>query len=104
MKWIFDLEADGLLDTATQVWCGVFKNIETGVVRKFSPEDPYFLHNMLKFMDGCQTLIGHNVLGYDFPLLEMLYGYKYKGEKIDTLIQSRMLKPKRPVPDRKSVV
>jgi DNA polymerase I-like protein with 3'-5' exonuclease and polymerase domains len=98
MEWIFDLEADGLLDTATQVWCGVFRNVDTGEVRKFYNEDPYYLHHMLKFMDTCETLIGHNVLGYDFPLLEKLYGYKYKGNKIDTLVLSKLLNPKRPVP------
>ncbi len=31
-----DLEADGLLDTATKVWCGVFKE-QDGTVRKFRP-------------------------------------------------------------------
>ncbi len=28
-KCVADLEADGLLDTATRVWCGVFKDRDT---------------------------------------------------------------------------
>jgi len=96
--WVADLEADGLLDTATTVWCGVFKDIETGEIRKFEPSQPYYLHYMMKFMDTVPTLVMHNGLQYDFPLLEKLYGYKYKGNKIDTLVWSRLLKPKRPVP------
>lgn len=96
--WVFDLEADGLLDTATVTWCGVFRNLDTGEVRQFAPDDEFYLHNMMKFMDTCEGLIGHNVFGYDFPLLRKLYGYEYKGGKIDTLVWSKMLQPKRPVP------
>ncbi|MCP4364981.1 MAG: hypothetical protein GY800_06735 [Planctomycetes bacterium] len=96
--WVFDLEANGLLDTATVVHCGVFRNLDTGEVRTFSPDDEYYLHYMLKFMDSCEGLIGHNIFGYDFPLLKKLYDYEYNGGKIDTLVWSKMLQPKRPVP------
>ncbi|MGD9382359.1 MAG: DNA polymerase, partial [Candidatus Thorarchaeota archaeon] len=96
--WVFDLETDGLLEEATTVWIGVFKNIDTGEVKVFSPDDPYYLYNMIKFMDGCHTLIGHNVLQFDFPVLEKLYEYKYPGNKIDTLVWSRLTQPKRSVP------
>lgn len=96
--WVADLEADALLDEATEVHCGVFKNITTGEIRKFSPNDPYHLHYMMKFMDTVPTLVMHNGLQYDAPLLEKLYGYTYKGTIIDTLVLSRLLKPKRPIP------
>lgn len=93
--WVFDLEANGLLTEATHVWCGVFKNISTNQVRKFTPNQ---VPQMLSFMDTCSTLIGHNVIGYDFPLLKKLYGYDYKGEKIDTVLMSRLQDPKRRLP------
>lgn len=101
--WVGDLEADGLLNDATQVWCGVFKNINTLEIRKFYPVpfeggDPYYLHNMIEFMKTVPTLVMHNGLQYDKPLLEKLYGYKYEGNLIDTLVWSRMLKPKRATP------
>lgn len=92
---IGDLEADGLLPTATRVWCGVFKDIASGEVWKFKPDT---IPEMLKFMDSIDVLIMHNGIGYDWPLLEKLYGYKYKGQKVDTLIMSRLLDPKRMVP------
>lgn len=53
---------------------------------------------MLEFMDTCHTLIGHNVVGYDFPLLKRLYNYEYKGKKIDTVLMSRLQNPKRTLP------
>lgn len=90
-----DLEANGLLDTASRVHCGVFKDINSNVVYKFKPND---VHKMLQFLDTVDTLIMHNGIGYDWPLLEKLHGYKYKGKKIDTLIMSRLLNPKRMLP------
>lgn len=92
---IGDLEANGLLREATHVHCGVFKDITTGEVAKFRPHQ---IKEMLKFMDSCDVLIFHNGIGYDWPLLDKLYGYKYKGQKVDTLIMSRLLNPKRLVP------
>jgi DNA polymerase-1 len=89
-----DLEADGLLDTATRVWCGVFKE-QDGTVRKFRPHQ---IKEMLEYMDTCDVLKFHHGIGYDFPLLEKLYGYRYSGKKVDTLIMSRILNPKRTVP------
>lgn len=93
--FFFDLEADGLLVTATQAWCGVFKNKETKEIVKFRPHE---IPEMLKLMETADVLIGHNIIGYDLPLLEKLYGWTYKGKKVDTLIMSRLLDPKRLVP------
>lgn len=96
MKVVFgDLEANGLLDTATRVWCGVFKDLNTKEVVKFRPNQ---IREMLAFLDGCDVLIMHNGIGYDFPVLEKLYGWKFKGKKVDTLLMSRLLNPKRMLP------
>ena len=89
---VADLEADGLLDTATQVWCGVFKDIRTGEVTKFGPDE---ITGMLSFMDTIDILVMHNGVGYDWPLLKKLYGYEYKGKKVDTLLMSRLQVPER---------
>lgn len=88
MKCIFDLEANNLYYDVTKWWCGVFKDIKTKKVYKF---EPHQAKEMLEFMDGCEALIGHNVIGYDFPVLKKLFGYEYKGKKIDTLCISRLV-------------
>jgi len=95
---IFDLEANGLLDTATRVHCGVIK--EKGQEpRKFWPwPGGDYVQQMLEYLDSFDVLIAHNGIGYDFPLLKKLYGWEYKGKKVDTLIMSRLLNPKRLVP------
>lgn len=91
-----DIEANGLLDSATNIWCGVFKDINTKEVHKFSPLDgDDYLNRMFKFLDSVDVLIMHNGIGYDWPLMEKLYSYSYPGKKVDTLIISRMHNPDR---------
>jgi len=84
-----------LLPTATKVWCGVFKDIKSKAVVKFGPDE---IEKMLKYMDKVDVLIMHNGIGYDWPLLEKLHGYVYKGKKVDTLLMSRLQKPDRMLP------
>lgn len=92
---VADLEANGFYDVATNIWCGVFIDVKTEEVFQFTPNE---IDKMLSFMDGCGTLIFHNGYGYDFPLLEKLHGYKYKGKRVDTLLMSRLLYPDRVSP------
>lgn len=93
--YIADLEADGLLHDATRVWCAVFKNYTTHEITKFGPDE---IPEMLEFMDTVDVLIMHNGIGYDWPLLKKLYGYEYRGRKVDTLLISRLQNPNRRSP------
>jgi DNA polymerase I-like protein with 3'-5' exonuclease and polymerase domains len=95
---LFDIEANGLLDTVTKVHCCVIKEYK-GEVRKFWPwEGGDFIKQMLDYLSSFDVLIAHNGIGYDFPVLKKLYGWEYKGKKVDTVIMSRLLNPKRLVP------
>ena len=94
-KGCFDLETDGLLPTATQVWCGVVKDMDSGTVQSFGSDDIAGLLGTLATFD---VLVGHNVVGFDFPILESLYGWTYKGRVADTLLMSRTQRSKRRAP------
>ncbi len=97
--FVGDLEADGLLDGATQIWCGSFISVDGKEKISFSPySHKDFVKEMLSFMDSCSCLIFHNGIDYDFPLLKKLHDYEYKGEVVDTIVMSRLMNPKRPVP------
>lgn len=87
---VFDLEANGLLDVVTKIHCGVFKDTVTGDVKKFYPDQ---MQEMKAFVLSCPVLIGHNVISYDFPLMEKILGLKYEGRVVDTLWMGRMLYP-----------
>lgn len=93
--FVFDLEADGFVEQATKAHCGVFKKLGSDEVYKFRPNE---IQEMLDFMDTVDVLIGHNIISYDFPLLDKLYKYSFKGTKVDTLIMSRLLDPNRQSP------
>jgi DNA polymerase I-like protein with 3'-5' exonuclease and polymerase domains len=90
MKYIWDIEADNLLDDVTQVWCHVFRDVDTDEVHTF---DPTQTQDALAFMDKAETLIGHNVSDYDLRVIKKLHGYTYKGKVIDTLVYSRTVWP-----------
>ena len=91
MEYIWDLEADNLLKEVTQVWCHVFRNVETDEVHTF---DPTQMQEALQFMtDNVTTLVGHNVIDYDLRVMKKLYDYTYTGNIVDTLVCSRTIWP-----------
>ena len=100
---MFDIEANGLLDVATVVHCLVAKDIDTGEVFKFHPdEDECYIGldpiPMLSFLEGCSLLIAHNGIAFDMPLLDKLYGWVPNDSTTvvwDTLVMSRLLHPDR---------
>lgn len=92
---VFDVEANGLLDTISTIHCFVFSSLDGKEVEKF---DNTQWDEAIAFMKTCDVLIGHNVVSYDFPAIEKITGYKYTGKKVDTLIMSRLQYPNRPVP------
>ena len=91
---LFDVEANGFLHQATHAHCGVVKILD-GPIKRFRPNE---IPEFLKYLDTFDVLIVHNGIGYDWPLLKKLYDYEFKGKKVDTLIMSRLLNPKRMVP------
>ena len=90
MNLIFDIEADGL--TPTKIWCIVAKELD-GPVHTF---DPTQIEEGIKFLQSAKTLIGHNIIGYDIPVLEKLHKASFVDNKLeDTLVMSRLFNPVR---------
>jgi hypothetical protein len=92
---LFDIETDGLLPDLTRVWCAVVKDLDDGTVTKFDPDNIGDLTNLL---DSFDCLIGHNVIGFDMPALRKVYAWTFKGQVIDTVLMSRMQRPRRRSP------
>ena len=84
---VFDIETDGL--DATKIWCMVIKELN-GPIHKFGPDQLYQGINLLQEAD---VLIGHNIIGFDVPVIERLYNIKLKGKIKDTLVMSRLFNP-----------
>lgn len=84
---VFDIECDGLYEEATTVHCiGVQIDGHAPVVY---PDVMSALH----ILDTCDTIVGHNIIGFDIPVLFKLYGWKPKAQIVDTLVRSRYLFP-----------
>ena len=88
-KIVFDIEADGL--HPNNVWCIVAKELD-GKIHTF---DNTQIDEGIKFLQEADTLIGHNIIGYDIPVLEKLYDVKFNCKVEDTLVMSRLFNPVR---------
>ena len=93
-KWILDIETDGLLREATQIWCIVVQNIATDEVRVFDNKNMPLFADFYENEDN--VFIGHNAIAFDFPVIKRLLGLELPWKRMyDTLIISRMLQPDR---------
>jgi len=86
-KIVFDIEADGL--NPTQVWCVCAKHIGDNEVYTFTDKDIFN-----EFLSNVSQVVGHNIIGYDIPVLERLWGSDFSNIKVvDTLVMSRLSEP-----------
>ena len=86
-KVIFDIETTL---TADKIWCIVCKHNDT--FYQFKDNN---LNRFEEFIKQTKEVIGHNIIGFDIPVLNRFFGYDlFKNCKItDTLILSRLLNP-----------
>jgi hypothetical protein len=94
-RCVFDIEANGLLDTITRVWSLVVRDLQTGEKFSYTPDE---IQTGLKKLEEYDVLIGHNIIGYDLPALaRTMDWHKYESKRVvDTLVISRYLWPERP--------
>ena len=92
-QFVLDIEANGL-DPDT-VWCIVVRQLGHDDSLTWSGDRlPEFI-TWLQLQDECE-LIGHNLIGYDIPVLEKLLAVDFSKCKItDTLVMSRLANPSR---------
>ena len=91
LRLVFDAESDGL-DNATMVHCIVVANLDTSEIFEYGPTQ---IATALEHLARADSLVGHNITGFDLPLLKRLHGWAPSPDcKIfDTLIISRLILP-----------
>ena len=98
MALVFDIETNGFLESVTTIHCLVIKDTETGEVRKYTQHsEPVAenvadgLHYLIEHQE--KTLVGHNVIKYDIPVIKKLYAWFSPKEECvcDTLVLSRLI-------------
>lgn len=93
-QFVLDIEANGL-DPDT-VWCIVVQQLggHDDSLTWSGDRLPEFI-TWLQLQDECE-LIGHNLIGYDIPVLEKILSADFSKCKItDTLVMSRLANPSR---------
>ena len=88
-SYVFDIETDDI--KATRIWCISVLNTETEEQLTYGPSELFEGLRMLKEAD---KLIGHNILGFDIPVIKKLTGVDlYDKIIVDTLVLSRLFNP-----------
>lgn len=92
---IFDIETDGLLETATKVHCIGIRNVDSGEGELYADQPGYKpITEGLSVLSEADCIIGHNIEVYDVPLLKKLYpAFAPEGVIRDTLVMSRLIYP-----------
>jgi DNA polymerase-1 len=91
MKLVFDIETDGL--NPTVIWCLVAID-DKGKFYNYTEDN---IDEGIKLLQDADKIIGHNILGFDIPVIKKLYGIDlYDANKVvDTLVLSRLFNPTR---------
>jgi DNA polymerase-1 len=98
----FDIESNGLAELKLNkkgepifegdtVWCMAVIDVDSDESWTFTTST---MEQGVELLRSADTLIGHNIIQFDIPFLERLYG-KIGGVLYDTLIVSRLMYPDR---------
>jgi len=90
-KAYFDIETDGL--DATKIHCICAMTDEDDTMTNFIGEDSYEQFEEWLGLSGIRTLVAHNGIGFDLPVLRRLSGRDWDFIIRDTLILSRLANP-----------
>jgi DNA polymerase I-like protein with 3'-5' exonuclease and polymerase domains len=109
LKLIFDIETNGLLEEVSTLHMIGLRDVDTGqnFMATDFPWEPMDgvqhipLSRGLDLLAQADLLIGHNIIGYDIPVLRKLYPHvAYKAQIRDTIIMSRVVWPKDDLRDK----
>ena len=103
---MFDLETNGLLNDATKIHCLALHWDKEDRMESFNdepysenPKDlpmggSYSITTGIGWLEVADVLIGHNIIGFDIPIIKKLYPwFNPSGLIIDTLLLSRLYHP-----------
>jgi DNA polymerase I len=96
MRLLFDIETNGLpRQGLDHIHCVVVKDIDTEEVFRFNDTgNSDSITNAITFLQEADVLIGHNIVGFDIPVIQGIYPFfNPKATLFDTLILSRMFFP-----------
>ena len=108
---VFDLETNGLIHDATRIHCAALYWCANDIMETYNDE-PYAteisaddkkylpmasrasIANAIGFLEVADVIIGHNIIGFDIPVIKNIYPwFNPSGIIVDTLLLSRLYHP-----------
>lgn len=86
---VFDIEGDDLYEDVSTLHCAWVYDVSTDTYWGYPPNRIHLLADDLNYYD---VAIGHNVIGYDAPVLAKFQG-EVTATLFDTLVAARLFKP-----------
>ena len=97
MKLVFDIEADAV--DASCIWMLIAQDIDSDRMYVFSDhsDECLSMEDGKSLLSQATHLIGHNIIGYDLPVLKRLAGFEVRDDQTvyDTWVMSQTLRYKR---------
>lgn len=91
---LFDIESTGLLRQGSRIHCIVVRDSNDQSTQVYDHRPDQTIIQGVKQLQAADVLIGHNIIGYDIPLLkEQFPDFAPSGQCIDTLVLSRLFYP-----------
>ena len=103
---MFDLETNGLIHDATRIHCVALHWCEENITESFNDEpyskepkelpmgSSYSVTTALGYLECADVLVGHNIIGFDIPIIKKLYPwFNPSATIVDTLLLSRLYHP-----------
>lgn len=88
MRIVLDIETNLAHD---KIWLCVTKDIDTGEIMEWYDIDT---NTFSVYVSKAEMIIGHNIIGFDAPVLNRVWGTKIRASQCyDTLLMSRLLDP-----------
>jgi len=96
MTLVFDLETNGLLNDVTRIHCLAIYDSTTDEIETYNDEknNKYSISEGIGKLLVADTIVGHNIIGFDIPCISKLYNYFTPTARIiDTLVLSHLYFP-----------
>jgi uncharacterized protein YprB with RNaseH-like and TPR domain len=94
MNLLFDLETDGLYNNVSRIHCVAIKDLGNGETYIFNDQgtrEP--IARAITMLEEADTIIGHNVVNFDIPIIQKFYAWFEPPRVLDTLLLSRLYHP-----------
>lgn len=91
---LFDLETTGLLRRGSKLHCIVARDLNDTDADALVWDAPRGNLDLgVEQLRRADCLVGHNICGFDIPMIKELYDFDFQGQTIDTLVLSRLFYP-----------